>query len=70
MPQIEVTYEIDNNGIMKIGAKDKATGKEQSITIQPSGGLTKDEIDKMVKQAEASREADKKKRVRPSKPFS
>jgi molecular chaperone DnaK len=48
---------------MKIGAKDKATGKEQSITIQPSGGLTKDEIDKMVKQAEASREADKKKRV-------
>jgi molecular chaperone DnaK len=48
---------------MKIGAKDKATGKEQSITIQPSGGLTKDEIDKMVKQAEASKEADKQKRV-------
>lgn len=48
---------------MKIAAKDKATGREQSITIQPSGGLTKDEIDKMVKEAEASKEADQQRRV-------
>lgn len=54
---------------MKIGAKDKATGKEQSITIQPSGGLTKDEIDNMVKEAEASRDADQAKRVSTQHPI-
>lgn len=63
VPQIEVTFEIDNNGILKVTAKDKGTGKDQSITIQPSGGLTKSEIDRMVRQAEEMKEADKKKRV-------
>lgn len=62
VPQIEVTFEIDNNGILKVTAKDKGTGKDQSITIQPSGGLTKSEIDRMVRQAEEMKEADKKKR--------
>lgn len=54
---------------MKIAAKDKATGREQSITIQPSGGLTKDEIDRMVKDAEASKAADKQKRVKHYKSY-
>jgi len=63
VPQIDVSFEIDNNGIMKIGAKDKATNKLQSITIQSSGGLSKAEIEKMVKDAEASAESDKIKRA-------
>jgi molecular chaperone DnaK len=59
MPQIEVTFDIDANGIVSVGAKDKATGKEQTITIQASGGLSDDEIEQMVKDAEANAEADK-----------
>lgn len=62
VPQIGVTFEIDNNGILKVTAKDQGTGKDQSIVIQPSGGLTKDEINKMVNQAEQMKEQDKKKR--------
>merc|ERR1712151_417498 len=61
-PQIEVTFEIDANGIMKVSAEDKATGREQNIVIQPSGGLTKDEINNMVNQAEAMKEEDQKKK--------
>ncbi len=52
MPQVEVTFDIDANGILNVSAKDKATGKEQRITIQASSGLNKDEIDRMVKEAE------------------
>ncbi len=59
LPQIEVTFDIDANGIVEVGAKDKGTGKEQNITIQASGGLSDDEIDAMVKEAEANAEADK-----------
>ncbi|WP_163848027.1 molecular chaperone DnaK [Pseudooceanicola aestuarii] len=59
MPQIEVTFDIDANGIVSVGAKDKATGKEQTITIQASGGLSDADIDKMVKDAEENAEADK-----------
>jgi molecular chaperone DnaK len=59
MPQIEVTFDIDANGIVSVGAKDKATGKEQQITIQASGGLTDDDIDRMVQEAEDNAEADK-----------
>jgi molecular chaperone DnaK len=62
LPQIEVSFDIDANGIMKVSAKDKATNKDQSMVIQPSGGLSKDEIDKMVKTAEQMKEQDKKKR--------
>jgi molecular chaperone DnaK len=62
VPQIEVTFDIDANGIVNVSAKDKGTGKEQKIQIQASGGLTDDEIQKMVKEAEANKEADKKKR--------
>ena len=62
LPQIEVTFDIDANGIVNVSAKDKATGKEQQIRIEASGGLTDEEIDKMVKDAEANAEADKKKR--------
>jgi molecular chaperone DnaK len=62
VPQIEVTFDIDANGIVNVSAKDKGTGKEQKIQIQASGGLSEDEIDKMVKDAEANKEADKKKR--------
>ena len=62
MPQIEVTFDIDANGIVNVSAKDKGTGKEQKITIQASGGLSESEIDKMVKDAEANKEADKQKR--------
>ena len=62
MPQIEVTFDIDANGIVSVGAKDKGTGKEQKITIQASGGLTDDEINQMVKDAEANAEADKERR--------
>jgi molecular chaperone DnaK len=62
VPQIEVTFDIDANGILSVSAADKGTGKEQKITIQASGGLSDAEIEKMVKDAEANREADKKKR--------
>jgi len=62
MPQIEVTFDIDANGIVNVSAKDKGTGKEQKIQIQASGGLSEEEIGKMVKEAEANKEADKKKR--------
>ena len=61
-PQIEVTFDIDANGIVNVSAKDKGTGKEQKIQIQASGGLSDEEIKKMVKEAEANKEADKKKR--------
>ncbi len=61
-PQIEVTFDIDANGIVNVSAKDKGTGKEQKIQIQASGGLSEEEIQKMVKDAEANKEADKKKR--------
>jgi molecular chaperone DnaK len=62
MPQIEVTFDIDANGIVSVGAKDKGTGKEQQITIQASGGLTDEDIEKMVKDAEDNAEADKERR--------
>ena len=62
VPQIEVTFDIDANGIVNVSAKDKGTGKEQKIQIQASGGLSDNEIEKMVKEAEANKEADKKKR--------
>jgi len=62
LPQIEVTFDIDANGIVSVGAADKGTGKEQKITIQASGGLTDDEIDKMVRDAEDNAEADKERR--------
>ena len=62
VPQIEVTFDIDANGIVNVSAKDKGTGKEQKIQIQASGGLSDEEIKKMVKDAEANKEADKKKR--------
>ena len=61
-PQIEVTFDIDANGIVSVSAKDKGTGKEQKIQIQASGGLSDDEIKNMVKDAEANKDADKKKR--------
>jgi len=62
VPQIEVTFDIDANGIVSVSAKDKGTGKEQKIQIQASGGLSDEEINKMVKDAEANKEVDKKKR--------
>ena len=62
IPQIEVTFDIDANGIVNVSAKDKGTGKEQKIQIQASGGLTDEEIKNMVKDAEANKETDKKKR--------
>jgi molecular chaperone DnaK len=61
-PQIEVSFDIDANGIMNVSAKDKSTGKAQSITIRSSGGLSDVDIDRMVKEAEAAKEADKRKR--------
>merc|ERR1712167_77279 len=61
-PQIEVTFDIDANGIVNVSAKDKGTGKEQKIQIQASGGLSEEEINKMVKEAESNKETDKKKR--------
>jgi molecular chaperone DnaK len=64
MPQIEVTFDIDANGIVSVSAKDKGTGKEHQIQIQASGGLKDDEIEQMVKDAEANAEADKIKRER------
>ena len=60
-PQIEVTFDIDANGIVKVSAKDKATGKEHQIQIKASGGLSEEDIEKMVKDAEANAESDKKK---------
>jgi molecular chaperone DnaK len=63
VPQIEVTFDIDANGIVQVSAKDKGTGKEQQIRIQASGGLSDADIDKMVKDAEANAESDKKKRA-------
>lgn len=62
IPQVEVTFDIDANGIVNVSAKDKGTGKEQQIRIQASGGLSDDEIEKMVKDAEANAEDDKKRR--------
>jgi molecular chaperone DnaK len=62
MPQVEVTFDIDANGIVQVSAKDKATGKEQQIRIQASGGLNEADIEKMVKDAEAHAEEDKKRR--------
>ena len=62
MPQIEVTFDIDANGIVNVSAKDKATGKEQQIRIQASGGLSDDDIERMVQEAEANAEADKERR--------
>ena len=62
MPQIEVTFDIDANGIVSVQAKDKGTGKEQKITIQASGGLSDEDIEKMVKDAEENAEADKERR--------
>jgi molecular chaperone DnaK len=63
MPQIEVTFDIDANGIVQVSAKDKATGKEQQIRIQASGGLNEADIEKMVKDAEAHAEEDKQRRA-------
>ena len=62
VPQIEVTFDIDANGIVSVGAKDKGTGKEQQITIQASGGLSDEDIDRMVREAEENAEADKGRR--------
>ena len=62
MPQIEVTFDIDANGIVSVSAKDKGTNKEQKITIQASGGLSDDDIDAMVREAEENAEADKERR--------
>ena len=61
VPQIEVTFDIDANGILNVSAKDKATGKEQKIRIEASSGLSKEEIEKMKKEAEMNAEADTKK---------
>ena len=62
MPQIEVTFDIDANGIVHVSAKDKASGKEQKVTIQASGGLKDDEIEAMVKDAEKNASEDKKRK--------
>ena len=62
LPQIEVTFDIDANGIVSVGAKDKATGKEQQVTIQASGGLSDEDIEAMVKDAEENAEADKERK--------
>jgi molecular chaperone DnaK len=62
IPQIEVTFDIDANGILHVSAKDQGTGKEQSIRITPTSGLSDEEIDQMVKDAEINAEADKKKK--------
>jgi molecular chaperone DnaK len=67
VPQIEVTFDIDANGILNVSAKDKATGKEQHITITASSGLSKEEIERMKAEAEANAEADKKEREKVDK---
>ena len=64
VPQIEVTFDIDANGILKVSAKDKATGKEQAIRIEASSGLSKEEIERMKQEAEANADADNKERER------
>merc|ERR1712165_310061 len=64
VPQVEVTFDIDANGIVNVHARDKGTGKEQQIVIQSSGGLSKDQIENMVRDAEANAEQDKIKRDR------
>ena len=63
MPQVEVTFDIDANGIVNVNAKDKATNKEQQIRIQASGGLSEADIEKMVKDAEAHADEDKKRKA-------
>lgn len=63
MPQIEVTFDIDANGIVTVSAKDKTTGKEQQITIRSSGGLSEDEIEKMVREAEAHSQKDQERKA-------
>merc|ERR1712023_364801 len=62
VPQIEVTFDIDANGIVNVGAKDKATGKEQNIVIQSSGGLSDDDIERMVREAEENQAADQERK--------
>jgi molecular chaperone DnaK len=62
MPQIEVTFDIDANGIVNVSAKDMGTGKEQKITITASSGLNRDEVDRLVKEAEVHSEEDKRRR--------
>jgi molecular chaperone DnaK len=62
MPQIEVTFDIDANGIVNVSAKDNATGKEQKITITASSGLTKEEVDKMMREAESHADEDRKRK--------
>ena len=62
IPQIEVTFDIDANGIVNVSAKDKGTGKEQKITITASSGLSKDEVDRMMREAELHADEDKKRR--------
>jgi molecular chaperone DnaK len=62
VPQVEVTFDIDANGIVNVSAKDKATGKEQKITLTSSSGLSKDEVEKMTREAESHAEEDKRKR--------
>ena len=62
MPQIEVTFDIDANGIVNVSAKDRATGKEQNITITATSGLSKDEVERMMKEADAHADEDKKRR--------
>jgi molecular chaperone DnaK len=66
-PQIEVTFDIDSNGIIHVSAKDKGTGKEQTIRIEASSGLSKEEIEKMRAEAKANEEADKKSREKAEK---
>merc|ERR1712066_18332 len=61
-PQIEVTFDIDANGIVNVGAKDKGTGKEQNVVIQSSGGLSNDQIENMINEAEAHKDQDEAKR--------
>lgn len=63
VPQIEVSFDIDANGIIAVNAKDKQTGKEQAITIKSSGGLSEDQIQQMVNDAEANAEADKQRKA-------
>ncbi len=67
VPQIEVTFDIDANGILNVSAKDKATGKEQKIRIEASSGLSKDEIERMKREAEANAEADRKQKEKVEK---
>jgi molecular chaperone DnaK len=62
LPQVEVTFDLDANGIVNVSAKDKATGKEQKITITASSGLSKDEVERMMKDAESHAEEDRKRR--------